>query len=399
MSPLPRLLIVDSSRVVRASLAKKLRAQYEIREEANGESAWQTLVLDASIVGVVSGLALPKLDAWGLIERLRENQLVRLHQMPFFLVTSDSMSSELRAQAFAAGVSGFMPKGLGAAEYSRILAAPLKITQTATDDSTEFTRSDLALAGASDDDGAQKPVVGEAAKAPTLFSKVESIERIDHLLASDRRQHGIGVLVFELDGYTGLVARFGKKMAERIEARFALLLSGKLRVEDSIGRISAERLVIVANNTSHALCMAFAGRICKRMEEARVAVVGELISMTVSVGVASFSEKDRVSDGATLLALAESRLNQASMGGGNRVVGQLPEKPEAGALIKQLGELLCDESTKPSPQQLRQLGMLMLPLLEEIARSFDVALPLVEMKKKLLKLSETDLNETGASLA
>ena len=42
---LPRILIVDESRMVRAMIIKHIRELYDFREEANGEAAWQVLVL------------------------------------------------------------------------------------------------------------------------------------------------------------------------------------------------------------------------------------------------------------------------------------------------------------------------------------------------------------------
>jgi DNA-binding NarL/FixJ family response regulator len=51
---LPHILIVDDSRVVRISLIKHLKDHFEIREESDGEAAWQTLVVDHSIKAVIS---------------------------------------------------------------------------------------------------------------------------------------------------------------------------------------------------------------------------------------------------------------------------------------------------------------------------------------------------------
>ena len=67
---LRRVLVVDHSRVVRSALAKHLREHFEVREEADGESAWQTLVLDSSIVAVVSGAQLPRLNGYDLLAPL-----------------------------------------------------------------------------------------------------------------------------------------------------------------------------------------------------------------------------------------------------------------------------------------------------------------------------------------
>ena len=67
MSDLPRVLIVDDSRMVRTSLARHLKGIYEVREEGDGEAAWQTLVLDHTIAAVISDLQMPvlmALDFW-----------------------------------------------------------------------------------------------------------------------------------------------------------------------------------------------------------------------------------------------------------------------------------------------------------------------------------------------
>ena len=41
-----KVLIVDDSRMVRASIIKRIRDRFEFREEADGEAGWQTLLVD-----------------------------------------------------------------------------------------------------------------------------------------------------------------------------------------------------------------------------------------------------------------------------------------------------------------------------------------------------------------
>lgn len=68
---LPRILVVDESRMVRAMIIKQIRDHYDFREEADGEAAWQVLVLDHSIQLVICSLSLPVLDGNGLLDRVR----------------------------------------------------------------------------------------------------------------------------------------------------------------------------------------------------------------------------------------------------------------------------------------------------------------------------------------
>jgi len=59
---LQKVLIVDASRVARASLARYLKGHFKVCEDVDGESAWQTLVLDNSVVAVIAGGHLERLD-------------------------------------------------------------------------------------------------------------------------------------------------------------------------------------------------------------------------------------------------------------------------------------------------------------------------------------------------
>lgn len=81
---LRRVLVVDPSKVARSALDKHLRYSFDVREEADGESAWQTLVVDSSIVAVVSGAQLPKLYGLDLFARIRVSKARRICNTPFF---------------------------------------------------------------------------------------------------------------------------------------------------------------------------------------------------------------------------------------------------------------------------------------------------------------------------
>ena len=129
MADLPRVLVVDDSRLVRASLVQHIRASYDVREEGDGEAAWQALVLDQSIRAVVSDLQMPKMNGYQLLERLRTSRLHRLQQMPFILVSGEETEEE-RARARSAGASDFITKGSGTVDglkFGRILRPGLPV--------------------------------------------------------------------------------------------------------------------------------------------------------------------------------------------------------------------------------------------------------------------------------
>jgi PleD family two-component response regulator len=67
----PRILIADDSRIVRASITQHIRDRFDIREVADGEAAWQAILLDASIRVVLTDITMPKVDGFDLLARVR----------------------------------------------------------------------------------------------------------------------------------------------------------------------------------------------------------------------------------------------------------------------------------------------------------------------------------------
>ena len=124
---LPRILIVDESRMVRAMLIRHIRDQYDFREEADGEAAWQVLVLDHSIELVICSLSLPVLDGDGVLVRVRSSRLSRLCQMPMLMISGDDNEAVERAKAH--GASDFINRNTGSAELLARIDSHLKLAQ------------------------------------------------------------------------------------------------------------------------------------------------------------------------------------------------------------------------------------------------------------------------------
>ena len=423
MNELPHVLIVDNSRVIRALLSRSLKDHFEVREETNGESAWQTLVLDSAIVAVISALHMPRLDGYGLVEKLRTNKLRRLNSMPFYLIASDAMNEGEKQQARIRGVTDFVPKGLGSAEMERIVAMllervgggePEEESVAANDEgSGQFrvapkeaedagytgVQSDLGvsdilgqmgrlagLSGVTVDDAEMARAKEAGVPGPEIPAR-ESVEtRLTELLQTSSSAQTIGILVFGLDSYVTVAERFGQELADKIELKFARLLSKKIRTEDSIAEFAPGRIVILAPGTNLALCAAFAERVCKGLAAAQISIRGQRIDMTVSVGVASVPEDGVVMSAEELLALADGRLETAMKSGGNRVIaraaagGQTFDQEE---FVQRLGELLGSVPPDSLTGCLGNVGLKLMPVLKQMEQSFRFGLPVEDMERKL----------------
>ncbi len=363
MSELPHVLVVDDSRVVRISLINHLKGTYSVREEADGEAAWQTLVLDHSIRAVISDLQMPKLNGYELLERLRTSKLRRLQNMPFILVSGEETEEE-RAKACALGVSDFVTKGVGSAEILRRLNNLLALSDA--QENVEAAREQQV----------QDPESG-------LFSRKFLEVQIAQALAHSAR-HGVetSVMVLGFDGFANLCERFGAPVAEQVAGRFAKMLAGKIRQEDSIGHFGAGQYAIIAPGTAASYCATFGERVREAIELARLTVQGETVALTVSIGLASIPA-DQVASALALLDVAGERMQQAMQSGGNRL--------ESGGTVPQLRpislrhalELLATDRPETVIPHLPALGAQLMPLLALMGKELGLALPLAELERRL----------------
>jgi diguanylate cyclase (GGDEF)-like protein len=417
MSELPHLLIVDNSKVVRASLAKNLQAHFQIREEKCGETAWQTLILDSQIIAVVSGVGLAKLDGLGLLERTRANRLCRLKTLPFFLIESDAMGPAARQQALDSGVSGFIAKGLGMTETARVInnlmvqwrrEHPVDCAAVcgASERCAQARYMEASITSCQQDDLGISDVFGPIRQVSEISAtalpgrpvarpsdelqevpRTAIVERLDQLFAAPGGGRGLGVLLFGMDGYSKLLKRFGHSLADRIDLKFGQLLSSKLRAGDSIAKVAGGSIVIVATETTVALCSAFAERVGKGVAAAQVAVGGRRIDMTVSVGIACCPEDDVEPAGEALLAMAERRLEAAKQAGGNRVFGGVSPGAMSGGgelFLQRLEEVLAGfEPQSLNVEQSTQAALLVLPLLHALEKAQRLGLPVAELERRL----------------
>lgn len=363
MAELPHILIVDDSRVVRVSLIQHLKGQYQVREESDGEAAWQTLVVDHSIKAVISDLQMPKLNGYELLERVRTSKLRRLQQLPFILVSGEETEEE-RAKAKAMGVSDFVTKGAGSTEVLSRLNNLLALNQA--QEEVDAGREQMA----------QDPVSGLYTRK---YLELQAAQAMSHAA-----RHGvdISVMVLGFDGYDGMCERLGAKVAEEVAARFAKMLAAKMRQEDSLGHFGSAQFAVVSPGTAPAFCATFAERVREAVEVSRLAVQGQTVSLTVSIGLASVPT-DVVGSAGALLTLAGERMQKAMRDGGNRTEsgGILPASRPIS--VHHALELLAANRPGPVIPHLPVLAERILPLLRLIDQELGLTIPVAEIERVL----------------
>lgn len=385
MEKLRRILVVDGSRVVRATLAKHFKDDFEVIEEGDGESAWQTLMLDANLSAVITGIHTPRMEGHDLLARLKASSIRRLREMPFVLIVSDTGNKMEREFDRTHGVDGFITKSMSKSEIVGYLNNLL--------DSALFTQSVILP---------EVPVEEVSSPvAPTL----EPLFKVSGLMDADKFQavlSGISIaeakgskvcaLVFGIDKRDELIRSFGADAAEIIETRIASLLLAKVGPMDAIGRCRSDRLAIIAHGSDLAQGMKFGNRMCKSLASGQITIHGEKVKLTASVGVASSSD-DSVTNGDALFSLAEKRLEQALVCGGNTVVSAYrPDCPlhcHDKTTLK-LIEALNAQGKKKLAGSIGGLGLKILPLLQVMDQELALGLPLADIKQQLLQRAKSE---------
>jgi diguanylate cyclase (GGDEF)-like protein len=301
---LPKVLIVDDSRMVRASLIKQIRNRFQIREEADGEAGWEALLVDPEIRLVLTDLGMPRLDGFGLLERIRSAKLQRIHDLPVVIISGDE-DDLAHEHALKLGASDFVSKGAGVAEMTARLESLLQHSDTQRD--LEESRAALSQ---------HSPVDPASGLATTAYLNLNAEQQLAH---AKRHQLAISVMVVEIDHFEQLIGWHGKHVADLISRKLSKILASKVRVEDTVTQQGNGRFAVLSPSTTLAGCCAFAVRLQHAMEKLVMTYREERIRITMTIGI-SGSEADDAQSVEKLIETAIERAQRGIAAGGNRIV-------------------------------------------------------------------------------
>ena len=297
MDPSPGVLIVDDSKVVRAAIAKVIRGTFEAHEVGDGEAAWAAIERHQGIVAVISDLGMPKLDGFGLLQRIRSSTSPRIRNMPF-LVISGNEDDDTRKRARSAGANDFISKSTKGVEAIARIDNLLRLAQAKQD--LEASHSALKV---EDDEKMWDPLTGAFSSGYLLLEGGK--------LISHARRHGtaLSVVSFRIDNHAELEAKVGKAAVGTLLSRLVKLVQETLRAEDSMGRMGPALFSIVSPSIAAEQAVAFARRLRARLDSARISHAGEAIAIRTSIGLAALGP-DKAETIEELLKAALARLER-----------------------------------------------------------------------------------------
>jgi two-component system, cell cycle response regulator len=314
--PDKKVLIVDDSKFVRTTFNRILSASFAVREVADGEAGWQAIETDPSIVMVVSDIDMPKLDGFGLLERVRGSQDQRIKEMPIIII-SGNQNETAKKRARDMGANDFIAKEADAPEVLSRIDNLLRLVKASHDLETNKQVIEQTVT--------HDPLTG------TFTPHCLMTEGRKHYSHAKRHTGLLAVMAFRIDSYPEVAQKAGKDVADQLLARIAKLVSGNLRAEDSIGRAAETTFIVISTGAGAAEVMSLARRIQEQLQKAQVAYRGTALTIVSSFGVASLAQ-DTANAIEDLMKLALQRMQRAGASKGERIVGAEPARAPAPAL-------------------------------------------------------------------
>jgi PleD family two-component response regulator len=296
----PRVLIADDSRIVRATLIKHIQGMFEFREALDGEQAWETLLLDPNIRVLITDLTMPKLDGYGLLERIRGSKISRIRNMPVVVVSGSDEQQE-RDRAKAAGATDLITKGIGTAQ----LLSRLDILSKLVNTQREYERSLEVLLHNNSDDSVLK-----------LSSPYALQTQADAMLANAIQHNKNFVLLSMCLGckQSGPEGATVSPPASVINA-VGQLLQGTVRQTDSVAKTGDAEFTLATGSINFDSARNFAERLCRAIANANL-IKDDQLSLIASCGLVSLCEipADASSSVPTLNALWDIAHRRGALG-------------------------------------------------------------------------------------
>jgi diguanylate cyclase (GGDEF)-like protein len=143
------------------------------------------------------------------------------------------------------------------------------------------------------------------------------------LRVSTRTNRPIGLIMFDVDNFKNVNDRFGHAAADRALCEIAALLRSRLRASDVPIRYGGDETVVLLPDTTLEGTLTVADKVLQGVRDLEIRHRGELIPVSISVGVAGYPQNG--SDADTVLRAADMALFRAKAEGRDRVVAATGE--------------------------------------------------------------------------
>ncbi len=298
------ILVVDDSALVRAQIINTLQAVslFDTYLEAeDGIDAFQTILKCPVVDLILCDLEMPRMDGFKFIAMLQTRD--ELKDIPVIMLTGRE-NREMKIKSLDQGACDYVTKPFDAGE----LVARVKVQMKIKGLQDELKHSNELLKELSNTD----PLTH-------LYNRRYLMQAMDREFERAlRKQHALSLVMIDIDHFKKVNDTYGHQEGDNVLIAVSALLQGMVRRYDVAARYGGEEFVALLPDTSLPQAMIFAERCRCVVQEVAFGGTIEQLSITVSVGVATFPS-GKVNCVDSLLTQADDALYRAKQGGRNRV--------------------------------------------------------------------------------
>jgi diguanylate cyclase (GGDEF)-like protein len=137
------------------------------------------------------------------------------------------------------------------------------------------------------------------------------------------------LLFIDIDHFKKVNDTYGHPAGDHVLSEISGVLSGAIRGEDVLARFGGEEFCVLSRGIDTVGALELAERLRKETAEKRILYGGKLITVTISIGLASVPDAS-VTQPSMMLAAADRALYDAKKRGRNRIVfADSSEPPES----------------------------------------------------------------------
>ena len=156
-----------------------------------------------------------------------------------------------------------------------------------------------------------------------LYNRAEITRRMasewERYQRNPRADNSFGVMMLDLDHFKRINDNYGHQVGDELLRQVSAKLLSEVRAYSEVGRYGGEEFIILLPGTGSNELASISDRLLKLVAEQPYTVLGEEISLTVSIGIAASNKFDSNLD--AVIKRADDNLYKAKAAGRNCVAG------------------------------------------------------------------------------
>jgi len=302
------ILVVDDILLNLQFIAEVLEsAGYEITLASSGKQAIERMQLVRPDL-ILLDLMMPDMNGFEVCDEIKSD--LSLADIPIIFITASNEEEDV-LQAFDKGAVDYIVKPFNTHELLARIRTHLELRYTQCQlkkmlqEQKELIRNLEKLANTDS-------LTGVWNRRYLLNIAEKETQR------SRRYNRPLSVLMIDIDHFKNVNDTYGHAVGDDVLMTMTETIINYLRNLDILGRFGGEEFVVLLPETDNKAAVITAERIRVNIEQINIPVDGKSVSITVSIGVASYQKGDANID--ALIQRADAALYQAKNQGRNRVV-------------------------------------------------------------------------------